>query len=183
MYMHATISGDRHYDNGDAVNRICTMDTARGLWHGHENGIVRGFASTPEGDFAATQTGLVMLDGEGKTSKYDVPGEAHDEDEIEWMCETGDNGEDSPNQKFIKRITYRVKAEHGSRFMVDIMYDSDGNWQRALTYTARGKTSTTLMLRAKRCDHFKLRYYGSGKVMVLSMCKTYDEGSEKVGKP
>jgi hypothetical protein len=38
----------------------------------------------------------------------------------------------------------------------------------------------TLMMRAKRCDHFRLRYYGVGDVMVLSMAKSYEEGSERV---
>lgn len=185
MYLTANVTRKGYYNMAeDALTYV--MDTSRGLWHAEED-IYKGYVSTPDGDFAYySLTGdfsalnyLVLLDGEGKETKYDIPGIAADQDEFQWEAETGDNGQDSPNQKWIKRLTYRVKMDRGAKFYIDVMYNSDGNWQRALVYESKSKRSVTLMMRAKRCDHFRLRYYGTGNVMVLSMAKSYEEGSER----
>jgi len=182
MLLYAKVTGDKHMDNGDQIDWEYAMDTSRGLWHSVGNVITVGYANTAEGTFRLDWGGLWLIGGAGWETKYDIPGTSYDEEEIRWAAETGDHGEDSPNQKFLKRLTLRVKMERGAKLMVDIEYDSDGNWQRALTYESQSKKSVTLMMRAKRCDHFRLRYYGTGKVMILSMCKTYEEGSERVGK-
>ena len=177
VYLSAYVSRKGYYDmQEDALTYV--MDTSRGLWHAEE-GAYPGYASTPEGDFAYSWDNLWLLDGAGKTTKYDDPGYAMDQEDFWWRAETGDNGQDSPNQKWIKRLTYRVKMERGAKLYIDVMYNSDSNWQRALVYEAKSKRSVTLMMRAKRCDHFRLRYYGFGDVMVLSMAKSYEEGSER----
>ena len=123
---------------------------------------------------------LALIDG--GHSEYEDPAYADDEGPFDWYAVTGDHGQDSPNEKWIRRITLRVKAERGSKLFVDVMYDSDGRWHRALTYEARGKRTETLKIRAMRCDHYKLRYTGYGRILILSAAKTYDESSERTGK-
>lgn len=164
----------------DNVPALYVMDTKKGLWHQEDDFRAQAFASTPEGDFMLGEGALVLIDG--GESAYEDPAYAFDEEDIEWTCETGDNGQDSPNEKWIKRLVFRVNAERGSRLWIDIQYDSDGEWHRGLTYTARTKRSETLAMRARRCDHFRLRYSGTGRIRILSVARTFDESSERSGK-
>ena len=158
--------------------RLLVMDTSRGLWH-METGVgAIAFASTPEGDFLLTDDLLMTIDG--AESRYSQPGMGLErEEEIDWTGVTGDHGEDSPYQKWLKKIIFRIKSERGSRLNIDIMYNGDGLWQRAMSYEAEGKHSTSLPIRTKRCDHYRLRFSGRGRILILSSAKVYDEGSER----
>jgi len=171
--------GEAKYFFEEGGNMLLVMDSSKGLWHLEDtDGAVVGFASTSEGDFMLRNSLLYTIDG--RESEYQASDSyLEDEREIEWICETGDSGEDSPYQKWIKKLTFRVKAERGSRLMIDIMYDNDGNWQRALSYEAQGKRSVTLPIRTRRCDHYRLRYTGNGRILILSVGKNYEEGSER----
>ena len=173
IYLSALLEGEENW-------RLYVMDTRRGLWHQEDFTQLTACASTPEGDFMTDGSCLALIDG--GQSEYEDAAYADDEGPFFWSAVTGDNGQDSPNEKWIRRITLRVKAERGARLQVDIMYDSDGRWHRALNYEAKGKRTETLKIRAMRCDHYKLRYTGSGRVLVLSAAKTYDESSERSGK-
>lgn len=176
--------GDKVYmsvqDEGGEGWQLYVMDTRRGMWHQEDGTRAVAFASTPEGDFLTDGSCLMLIDG-GR-SGYEDPAYAHDEETFDWSATTGDGGQDSPNHKWMRRISLRVKAERGARLMVDIMYDSDGHWHRALTYEPRGKRTETLTIRAMRCDHYKLRYTGTGRILVMSAARTYDESSERSGK-
>lgn len=176
--MHYVDVLDDEPDYREAADGQATfvMDTHRGMWH-RESGLdAIGYASTSEGDFALTRDGDLMLI-DGGISTYDDDEQV--DDHFWWFAETGDYGQDSPNKKWVKRLTYRIKAEKGSRMIIDIQYDGDRRWHRALTYEGTGKRTETLNVRTRRCDHFRLRYFGIGRVLVLSMAKTYDEGSER----
>ena len=161
----------------DGAGLTFALDTSKGLWHIEDDNRAVAYASTAEGDFLlGNDGGLWLIDG--GESKYNAIG-IHEEEDFIWAAETGDNGQESPNKLWLKRLTFRVRADRGARMWIDIQYDSDGRWHRALAYEAHGKRSETLKLRTMRCDHFRLRFYGIGMTEILSMAKTYDEGSER----
>ena len=176
------------------------MDTKRGIWHMLRDLYGSSYASTPEGDFYISDTPegndyTYLFKIGGGTSKYQDE-TVQQWENTEWWGITGDYGMDSPNQKWLHKITLRLKAENQARMNIDIMYNSDGNWHRIYTYEATGinnysgwneaaqfmaptKKSETLQLRTKRCDHFKLRYWGYGKIIITSITVSRDEGSER----
>lgn len=185
---HMTKAGK---DKGDVT---LIMDTKRGLWHMIQGIYGIGYASTPEGDYYINKnTGELNLIG-GGSSKYEAPGEVEVQDGFNWYGVTGDYGMDAPNQKFLHKLTLRLKAERGAHMTISIMYDSDGTWNRIYTYDASGKQygdrdddvftaprkkSETIQLRTRRCDHFKLAYEGTGRVIITSITVVRDEGSER----
>ena len=198
--------GDKLYLSADMLRRgadereavTLVMDTRRGLWHLLKDVYANAYASTPEGDFylddvpeGAGMNALVLIGG--GTSKYEVAKDVFTP-ELTWHAVTGDYGMDSPNHKWVHRLTLRMKAERGSKLVIYIMYDDSGKWQRIHTYESTGrelgcqgadeflaprKDSTTIQLRTKRCDHFKLAYEGVGKILITSITLTRDEGSER----
>jgi hypothetical protein len=174
--------GNKMYLSAERADgwHLYVMDSRRGLWHEEDALEAQAFASTPEGDFMLSEGRIILIDG-GR-SVYEDAAQAEDEENIPWLAETGDNGQESPNHKWIHRLTLRVKAERGAALNVDIMYDSDGKWRRALTWLPRGKSTETLKIRTARCDHFRIRYSGTGRVLILSAAKVYDEGSERSGR-
>mgnify|MGYP007101879217 CR=1 FL=1 len=156
---------------------LYVMDTAKGLWHIEDGTRAIAFADTPEGDFMLDSEGqLWTIDG--AESQYETR-EAQDEGDISWWGVTGDMGLDSPNQKWVSRLTIRAEMARGARLAVDIEYNSDGRWERAMTVETEHKKSLTLPIRTRRCDHFRLRYAGTGECVIYTLAKTYDEGSER----
>lgn len=124
---------------------------------------------------------LWLIDGGRSAYEADDPvnGAPADEGDITWYGETGDIGMDSPGNKWIRKITIRLAMEPGARLTVEIQYNSDGNWQRAMTVETERKKTLVLPIRTQRCDHFRLRYTGTGDVRIYSISKTVDQGSER----
>ena len=100
------------------------------------------------------------------------------EGKFPWSCESGDIGTDYPYHKYVNVITIRYEVDSGALFRVEIMYDSSGAWERLLEYQATKKKSITIPMRLRRCDHFRLRLSGIGKVKIYSITKEYAMGSE-----
>lgn len=168
MYLSALVDGRA---------ALYVMDSSKGLWHREDGLRAAGFATTAEGDFILDNGGIIwQIDGGGSVYEDRTAG---DEEEVRWVGITGDQGQDTPNQKWVKRLVYRIKSERGSRLDIDIMYDSDGKWHRALSYEQQGKKSETLQIGTRRCDHYRIKYAGTGRVLILSCARTYDEGSER----
>lgn len=99
------------------------------------------------------------------------------EEEVEWAFETGDMGMDSPFQKYIKRVYLRLWLDLNTNFIVYVMYDSSDSWERMMEYRATRKRSYDIPLVIKRCDHFRLRFEGSGDVRLYSIAKAMEGGS------
>lgn len=165
---------------GETSTRLFVMDGDKGLWHIEDETRAIAFAETPEGDFMLEDDGrLWQIDNPAGGSRYDQ-GAQEETGPVEWYGITGDIGMDSIGRRWIKRVTLRVAMERGSRLSVDIEYDSSGRWERAMTVETERKKSLTLPVRTRRCDHFRLRYSGAGSVLIYSVAKTWEQGSERM---
>ena len=96
------------------------------------------------------------------------------EGDVEWMAETHDIGMEYTGAKYVSRIVLRLSCE--KEFNMDIMYDSDGIWENVLSIYGTGKRSVTVPVRLRRCDHCRLKIYGTGGVKLYSMAKTIEQG-------
>lgn len=61
------------------------------------------------------------------------------ENDLMYMAETGDIGMDYPDYKYVSKIILRLQIERGSYLRMEIMYDSDGIWERILDINGTGE--------------------------------------------
>ena len=97
---------------------------------------------------------------------------------VEWMAETGILGVDSPDKKYISKVTLRMSLEYGSRVDIYIDYDSAGVWNSVAHLTGITLKTFALPIRTRRCDHFRLRIVGKGEAKIFSLVKTVEQGSD-----
>ena len=178
--------GDRYYicmtdKNGNRV--LFNYDENKVVWHREDNTDVREFA-THNGNlyFIGVINGekrLCIADGENLFGNF--TGELSGwfaEDDFPWSCETGIWGLGLPENKYYSGITFRIFAEKGSRVNIDFQTDSDGIWKRQFTLNGDRTGSVTLPFTTPRCDHFRIRIGGKGKVRIFSISRKTETGSE-----
>ena len=100
------------------------------------------------------------------------------ENDIMYMAETGDIGMDYPDYKYVSKIILRLQIERGSYLRMEIMYDSDGIWERILDINGTGKRSVSIPVNVRRCDQARLRISGRGNMQIYSITKNIEQGSE-----
>lgn len=158
--------------------QLFALDTMTNLWHREDGLRAVDFAATGEGDYILDDQGTVWGIDEAGSMLEDY--RARMEDEISWEAVTGDmlteynTGSRATQQKRMKRIEIRLQMERGSHIDLDIQYNSDGRWHRALTYETEIKKTITLPLKAMACDHFALRYKGRGRVIVYAVTRVFE---------
>ena len=158
--------------------QIYALDTMYNLWHREDETRAIAFATTGEGDYVLDSQGNIWgIDGAGNMLEdYDSDLEGP----ISWEAITGDQlteynmGQRTTQQKRLKKIEIRLQMDRGSSVAIDIQYNSDGRWHRAMTYQSELKKTVTLPLIARSCDHFALRYTGTGKVVVYALTKIFE---------
>lgn len=97
---------------------------------------------------------------------------------FEWMVESGDIGLNSPYQKYIKRFDVRLTIEPEAFIRFEVSYDSTDDWQVLMNYNATKERSFTIPLYVQRHDHMRLRISGYGNIMIYSIAKVTEEGSD-----
>ncbi len=100
-----------------------------------------------------------------------------EEEEIEWMVETGNLGLDTPNQKYISRIQMRI--DYAGTLKVGIAYDNEKDFTQVHASVSDHMRSITVPINVRRCDHFRIRMDGVGQVKLYSLGYVVDEGGER----
>ncbi|MBE5928501.1 MAG: hypothetical protein E7267_03895 [Lachnospiraceae bacterium] len=183
------VNGNRH---------LFVYDTSKGIWNREDDEDIRFFAGAAgmlyymnedslnivrtQGKGKGLYPGMYFYVGKKRTELYPgmiYPGQIINdeyEENIEWSCETGDMGTEYPDSKYISKIVVRVKTE--GIFKMDIQYDSDGVWEPILDINDTGKSSITIPIKVRRCDHMKFRLRGTGQFRLYSISKCIEMGSE-----
>lgn len=166
--------GNKYYismmedSTGDYV--LMVYDTARRMWH-KEDG-------TKALAWCSCRNELYYIDcADGKIKTVLGSGEPESAG-VGWMAQTGTLGLDSPENKYISKLTMRLSMDPGSSMQVYIDYDSEGIWQQVCTLVCTSLRSYTVPIRLRRCDHFRLRLEGQGDVRLFSITKTVEGGSD-----
>jgi len=158
--------------------QLYVLDTMYNLWHREDSMRAEAFAGTGDGDYILDDQGTVWgIDGAGSMLEdYD----ADIEGPVTWEAVTGDMlteygmGQRATQQKRLKKIEIRLQMERGAHVDLDIQYNSDGRWHRAMSYETEVKKTVTLPLIARSCDHFSIRYRGTGKVIVYAVTRVFE---------
>ena len=166
-YLH--LRNNRYAEKG----RIYVLDTALGLWHAEGEDKIESMAEYGDD--------MLMIRVNGDT--HDIltvkPG-TNPEGAVTWMCETGNIGMESPDRKYITRLTVKLSAELGSKVRVSILYDSVGTWKQIFATEMAGVRPVTVPILPMPCDHFKLRIEGKGPCRIYNITKTMREGAERL---
>ena len=93
-----------------------------------------------------------------------------------WYGVTGLLGLESPDGKYVSRVTLRLALDEGTVFRLWIEYDSSGEWVKEADLAGNSLRSFSLPIRLRRCDHFRLKIEGSGNFKLFSITKTVEEG-------
>ena len=149
--------------------RLLVYDTERGLWH-EEN--VCSF------EMASTGGQLYLWDGRALWAadpSREAAGQRSEgtEQGVEFALTTGDLGLDSPEERYLSRLTLRLDAACRSRVTVEVSYDG-GPWETAAALTVEGpRRNCDLHLVPRRCASLRLRLWGYGQITLRSLAKTF----------
>ncbi len=149
---------------------LFVLDAAKGMWHKEDN--------TQVYDFCSCREELYYIDkADGKIKTILGSGTA-ETDPVPWMAETGVIGTDSPDKKYVSRLSVRMALDIGARASFFVEYDSGGGWQHLFTMTGTKLQSFVVPIRPRRSDHMRLRIVGEGSAKIYSITKTVEEGSD-----
>ena len=147
---------------------LFVYDRARNLWHREDGTHARCFCSCREE--------LYFLDGDGRIVAEQGSGRA--EEEVSWMAETGDLGGESPDNKYLTRLTLRLYLAPGAEARLSVRYDEEETWHLLARLRGSPLGSVTVPVAVRRCDHLRLRLEGTGDMRLYDLCKTMEEGSD-----
>lgn len=149
---------------------LFVYDTANNAWHKEDDLQALAFCSCRGEMYAIDKVSnrIITLLGSGEK----------DQSMVEWMVETGDIGLNSPDMKYISRLTIRMSMEVGAEVRMYAQYDLDEEWVPLCTLEGTSMRSFSIPVKPRRCDNLKLRIEGIGKCMIYSITKTIEQGSE-----
>lgn len=101
--------------------------------------------------------------------------ELSDEGRFHWSCETGIRGFEASEYKRLKCVELRMKLCAGARCDVSIEYDSTGKWESVYSFDTEGMTTYRIKDRFDKCDTYRLRLQGYGKMVLYSIGEVYEE--------
>ena len=148
--------------------RLLVYDTERGLWHEED---VCSF------EMASTGGQLYLWDGRALWAadpSREAAGQRSEgtEQGVEFALTTGDLGLDSPEERYLSRLTLRLDAERTSTVEVAVSYDG-GAWETVATLAAQGRRrSCDLPFVPRRCGSLRLRLRGKGQITLRSLVRT-----------
>ncbi len=166
----AAAFGDKYYvsmKNEIGNWHLFVYDEMRGMWHREDN--------THAIDFANAHDNLYFVNATDN-KLYTVKGD--NETVFEWFAETGDLGQNMPDNKYVSKIILRMELSSNSQVSIALQYDSDCEWQQVFMTCTPKKQSVTLPIIPHRCDHFNIRFAGKGNSKIFSISKVIEQGSE-----
>ncbi len=150
--------------------QLFVFDTVRGIWH-REDGFRAVMMCQGPDD-------LLAIDGETGAIVTMQGGDVSAEEAVPFLAETGELMLESSDKKYIQRLTIRMRMEKGAEAAFYLQYDLDGVWVPVGNVRQTQLGSFSFPIRARRCDHLRLRVEGVGDVKIYSITKTFETGSE-----
>ena len=165
----------REVDSDTGEYYLFVYDTKKGMWHKEDN--------TQAVVFCNSFGNLYYIDvADDKIKSINRPKSDSDGieeyDVIKWQAITGIMGTDSPDKKYISRLDVRLSIQAGTRVMIFAEYDSSGSWEHIYSIDGTRLKTVSIPIKAKRCDHLRLRIDGEGEAKIFSICKTIEQGSD-----
>jgi len=166
----AGAAGDRYYismrDKETGEWGLWVYDAQRDIWLQEDE--------TQAVCFCRDGGKLFYIDGEDSTMVQVNP--ENSEEEIEWSATLCRMDEVYHNRKCYSRLLLRADLEEGAWLQVEISHD-DGPFEMVYTTHKDNKTAV-IPIHPNRCDNFRIRLTGGGKVLVRSLVREFYLQSE-----
>ena len=170
-------------DAGGTVTdaHLYVLDTRQGVWHREDATACESMAAAGDNLFfverrqkGATVTHVL------RTVRTVPDGETEETEgaAIPWFAETGIIGLETPDAKYVQKLTLRLQLDPGASVRVCLRYDSQGPWKPVMSTEATGLRTVTVPVTPHRCDHVRLRLEGVGGCRVYSLTKTLERGED-----
>lgn len=163
--------GNKYYvsmNDSEGAAHLFVYDMGKGLWHKEDDLRVDAFCECRGELYAISKKKILTMRGSGELLEKDM----------EWMAQTGIIGLNTPDMKYISRLTLRMQLPQGSCLRAFAEYDSSGRFEQIFTVHGHGMQAFTLPVRPVRCDHMRLRLEGKGPMKLFSVTKTIEQGSD-----
>lgn len=102
---------------------------------------------------------------------------------VRWSAQSGLMHYQSPDRKYISRLSLYLSMAAGAELSVFLRYDSAGDWHSAGQVSLSGPGALTLPVRPRRCGHMELKLEGKGQVRLYSLARVLEEGSDMAAPP
>ena len=162
---------------------LYAMDTAQGVWHKEDATEVESMASISGNMYFIRVLRKVVAEEEIVTHEIRTvtplsAGDPAEASPVRWYAETGIIGLDTPDTKYISKLSIRMDLEAGASVRVSVEYASNGYWKQIGAREAVSLKTVTMPIVPMRCDHMRLRLEGVGGCKVYSITKTLKAGAE-----
>lgn len=155
--------------NGNGRWELFVLDTIKGIWLKEDDAQIN-FFSQKDHD-------LYWINKDGKLWTMGAM-EGEEEEEIEWMAESGIIGFNYPDKKYLSRFNLRMELGKGAIFDLYLQYDSQPEWHHQGHIEGIDLRTFTLPIRPRRCDHLRMRIEGKGEFKLYSIAKILEIGSD-----
>lgn len=161
--------GNKYYisvlDQSDHAH-LFVLDTAKGVWHREDALRIL--------DFCSCRGELYAINAERNKIHTMTSGD----EPVEWSVQTGEIGINSPDMKYMSRLTVRMFLPRQSSVRMYVQYGFEDTWSRIFETTSTSLRSFSVPIRPKRCDFMRLRIEGIGDAKIYALTKTMRNGSE-----
>lgn len=182
---------------------LYVLDTERGLWH-KEDDVEITCMATGEDDLVFVKVGEETVETDSGVSYRrltytlssirgtarlnhtgDLDADAvhnwspEETKSIGWSATSGVIGLETPDKKYLSKISIRLHLDEGASVRVSVEYDSLGTWKQVLATSAMQMKTLTVPIIPMRCDHMRLRLDGVGGCKVYSITKTFTEAEDE----
>lgn len=172
----------RYYVTGtdrNGVRHNLVLDTGKGVWIDEGSRKIDSYAAAGgimhEALLTGTGNHTLLIQAYGTGSPL---GNGTEEGTISSEVVTNDYTMAQPNRKRVHRVQLRFVIDAGASLAVSIMYDGNGDWRSIRTIQGDGnKKSVYLPVLPRRCDHFRLKFTGSGDWVLHSLALDLRQGS------
>lgn len=149
-------------------HRLMVYDTEKGLWH-QEDPAARRMAGTGSQLYFWDGAALWAADPRRETDWQTQEGV---EQRIPFLLETGEQGLDAAEERYLSRLTVRLSAAVPSQVELAACYDG-GSWETvARLDAAPGTGCCELAFVPRRHDSLRLRLRGVGQITLHAVART-----------
>jgi len=159
--------------------RYFVYDSENNIWTKEDPLDVKWFSWSLNGQlYAATSDKIYGL---GSTDNIEYANKIIGEEYVEWYAQTGEFGFETPDFKYVSKITLRAYIPARSEVKVLISYDDRPFEDVGVIRGNDDIMSQNLSIFPFRCDRYRLRFEGHGDVKIYSLATTLETGSEEHG--
>lgn len=166
----AGAEGDRYYISMQDVTSkewgLWVYDILRGIWMQEDDS--QGV------DFAYNEGKLYFISGNGGLACVN-PNQS--DETVSWSATMCRMDEVVHERKYYPKLNIRLDLPAGSTFVVEVSQD-DGPFRQIGTFEGTTGKTVILPILLPRCDNFRIRMSGSGHVLLRSIVREYEVGSE-----